>query len=115
MSEPPLVVDKPAMETLIRLKQTAQVLTSEQRYALPPSGGSGAERELRRVRALLDYVVSGELPKKSTLEVPSPPPTTPPTPPDQLALPLHQAKEQDLTSPSSDQLLHLTQQANPAP
>ncbi|KAL3921112.1 MAG: hypothetical protein SGPRY_005013 [Prymnesium sp.] len=69
MSEPPLVVDKPAMETLIRLKQTAQVLTSEQRYALPPSGGSGAERELRRVRALLDYVVRGELPKKSTLEV----------------------------------------------
>ncbi|KAL1528329.1 hypothetical protein AB1Y20_009683 [Prymnesium parvum] len=65
----PLVVDKPAMETLFRLQQASEAITSNERYEIPPSGGSAADHELRRMRALVRYVLLGEMPDEASFEI----------------------------------------------
>ena len=49
LPDQPLFVDRGAMETLFRLKQATAPIQSTERYMPPSSGGSPADRELRRL------------------------------------------------------------------
>jgi len=65
----PLIVQTDDMHRLARLGLAVHPLLATDKYAPPASGGTMADFEVRRLRELLSFVVSGELPANPSLEV----------------------------------------------
>ena len=66
---PPLIVEEEEMKSTQRLSVSANALLATSTYAPPADGGTMADRELRRVRALLEFVLSGAVPEDAPLEL----------------------------------------------
>jgi len=66
---PPLLVDVGEMKLTQRLDAARTALFSTSQYVPPEAGGTMADAELRRLRALLGFVSSGELPASADLEL----------------------------------------------
>ena len=66
---PPLVVDVSEMKATQRLKAATSALASRQLYTPPTEGGSNADAELRRMQALLAFVLDGTLPEKPSADL----------------------------------------------
>jgi len=65
----PLIMQNDEMRRLARLGLAVNPLLGNEKYAPPVSGGTMADSEVRRLRELLSFVVSGELPANPSLEV----------------------------------------------
>ena len=66
---PPLIVSQEEATRLSRLHAAADAMLTTERYLPPESGGTSADHELRRMRALLGVVLTGALPESATLEM----------------------------------------------
>jgi hypothetical protein len=66
---PPLIVSRGEAERLQRLSLASDAMLGKHSYVPPLSGGTQADAELRRVRTFLNFVLTGILPDKPTLEL----------------------------------------------
>ena len=66
---PPLIVSRDEAERLQRLTLGSKAILQSDRYTPPAKGGTSADAELRRVKVLFSYILSGKLPDKPTLEL----------------------------------------------
>ena len=68
--EAPLIVSRSEAARMQRLSlASGTLLGKEGKYTPPESGGTQADAELRRMRVLMQYVLSGEMPDKPSLEL----------------------------------------------
>jgi len=65
----PLIVNPDEMRRLARLGLAVHPLLTNDKYAPPASGGTMADYEVRRLRELISFVISNELPANPSLEM----------------------------------------------
>ena len=66
---PPMIVTRDEASRLSRLHSAASSILTTERYLPPDKGGTSADQELRRVRALLGFVLSGALPEGASVDM----------------------------------------------